>query len=72
MAQKITKDMNIGEAVQNHPETAAVFMENGMHCIGCMAGQFESIEQGAKAHGMSSEEIDKMIEKANDIIDSES
>lgn len=63
--EKITKDMNIGDAVKSNPETAKVFMEHGMHCIGCIASQFETIEQGAKAHGMSDEDIDKMIEKAN-------
>lgn len=63
--QKISKDMNIGEVVQEHPETAEVFMGYGMHCIGCMAGMFESIEQGAKAHGMDDDKIDKMMEEVN-------
>ncbi len=27
-------------------------MEHGMHCLGCAIAAFESIELGARAHGM--------------------
>ena len=49
---KITKNMPIGEVVLKYPNTAAVFMQHGLHCIGCGVAQFESIEQGAAAHGI--------------------
>ena len=62
MEKKITKDMTFSEVLQKHPEAAQVFMKKGMHCIGCMAATFESIEQGAQAHGI---DVDSLIEDLN-------
>jgi hybrid cluster-associated redox disulfide protein len=62
---KITKDMSFGEVLQKHPELAHVFIEHGMHCIGCMMAQFETIEQGAAAHGI---DIKKLIDDLNKAI----
>jgi len=31
----ITKDMTIQEVVESNPETIRVFLEHGLHCIGC-------------------------------------
>ena len=61
---KITKDMNIIEVVQRYPDTAMVFMYAGMGCFGCHAAQFESIEEGALAHGI---DADKLVEALNEI-----
>lgn len=49
---KITKDMSIIEIVSKYPETYAIFMKHGLHCVGCAAARFENIEQGAAAHGI--------------------
>ena len=61
MAQ-VTKDMSIAEVVMKWPESAGAFMENGLHCYGCAAARFETIEQGAMAHGI---DPDKLIEAIN-------
>lgn len=66
MLQKITKDMKIEEALKKYPETAEVFAKHGFHCIGCVAASFESIEQGAMAHGIS---LDELIEDLNKVIE---
>ena len=63
---KITKDMNIIEVVQRYPDTMMVFMYAGMGCFGCHAAQFESIEEGALAHGI---DVDKLVEALNEISD---
>lgn len=62
---EIKKDMNIGEIIKNKPETAEVFMQAGIGCIGCAAAQFETLEEGLKAHGKSDEEIDDFVNKLN-------
>lgn len=62
---KITKEMNIVEAVNTFPETVEVFENFGMHCFGCMAARFENIEQGAMAHGI---DVVKLIEELNTAI----
>ena len=61
----ITKDTGIIEAVQNHPEIMEVFAEYGLGCIGCMAAHFETIGQGAGAHGI---DVDALIEDINKVI----
>ncbi len=44
--------MKITDVVQGHPETIPVFLEHGLHCVGCAAARFESIEEGAEVHGI--------------------
>lgn len=61
----ITKDTGIIEAVQSHPEIMEVFAEYGLGCIGCMAAHFETIGQGAGAHGI---DVDALIEDINQVI----
>jgi hybrid cluster-associated redox disulfide protein len=60
---KVTKETNIAKLLTEHPGTAEVFLEYGMHCAGCMAATFDSIEQGAKAHGLSDETVEDIVEK---------
>lgn len=68
MAQQVNKNMSIAEVVMKWPETAGAFMENGLHCYGCAAARFETIEQGAMAHGV---DPDKLIDAINDSIKEE-
>lgn len=58
----ITKDMTIQEVVEKNPETIRVFLEHGLHCIGCSVARFENIEQGAFAHGI---DVDALIRDLN-------
>ena len=60
----ITKDTGIIEAVQNHPEILQVFAEYGLGCVGCMAARFETLEQGAAAHGIGIEALVADLNKA--------
>ena len=60
----ITKDTGIIEAVQNHPEILQVFAEYGLGCVGCMAARFETLEQGAAAHGIDIDELVAALNKA--------
>lgn len=47
-----TKDMSILEALQVDPRVRDVFTSHGMGCLGCMGVSLESIEEGAKMHGI--------------------
>ena len=59
---KINKDILMGRLVADYPEIGRVLMEEyGLHCVGCMAAGMETLEQGAKVHGMSDKEIDRMV-----------
>lgn len=63
---KITKDMNIGEIAKKYPQTMEVFLEHGMHCIGCAAAHFETLAQGCEAHGI---DTDKLVEALNKAVE---
>ena len=47
------------------PEVVQVFMKYKMGCIGCAAAKFESVEQGAKAHGI---DVDALIRDLNSAV----
>jgi len=53
----ITAEMPIGDVVRKHPESIAVFFNHGLHCIGCQVAAYESIAQGAAAHGIDVETL---------------
>ena len=59
---KITKDTGIIDAVQQYPEIIEVFQNYGLGCIGCMAAHYETIGQGAGAHGL---DVDALVADIN-------
>ncbi|MDF2569758.1 MAG: hypothetical protein K0R55_1362 [Sporomusa sp.] len=61
----ITKEMGIGEVVEQYPQTIEVFRNYGMGCFGCAAARFENIDQGAQAHGIN---VDALIADLNKIV----
>ena len=56
----VTKEMSIGEVLRAGQGTARIFMEFGMHCLGCPHAVSESIQDACRAHGS---DADKLIEK---------
>lgn len=66
----VTKKMLIGEIVEKWPELAEVLAsEYGFHCVGCYASGMETLEDGAKVHGMDSKEIRVMVENLNELVE---
>ena len=59
---EITKDMTFFELMRTHPESVAVLQKHNLGCIGCMGAQNESLEQGARAHGL---DIDTLLSDLN-------
>ena len=57
MAVQIAPDTNIREIVADLPIAEQVLSEFGLHCAGCGVNKYETIEQGAKAHGLRVEPI---------------
>jgi hybrid cluster-associated redox disulfide protein len=68
MTGPITRETPIGDIVKEYPLAANALTGLGLHCLGCHASAFETIEQGLKVHGMNDEEVDEAIEKLNKII----
>lgn len=69
MAKKIVKKEDlIGKVIEKFPETAVVMLSHGLNCVGCSANKSETIEEGAMVHGLTNEEIQKIIKEINQII----
>ena len=67
---KITKKSNLGELVQAYPKAGRVLMEDyGLHCVGCVAASFDTLEEGMKIHGYDDKEIEKMINKLQKLVE---
>ena len=64
MAQ-VTKDTTIGELLSLDPNTAAILMRMGMHCIGCPSSQGETLEEAAMVHGFDG---NILVQQINDFL----
>lgn len=47
----VDKTMTLGEVLHADQRTARIFMEFGMHCLGCPHATAESIEDACAVHG---------------------
>lgn len=64
MADRIIlkKEMTIAEAIKKKPAIAGLLMSKGMHCLGCVIAQGETVEQAAEVHGI---DLDELINEIN-------
>lgn len=69
---KITKEMTIAEILEGFPHQsqrlAQVLTNAGLHCVGCGAATWETLEGGILGHGKTEEELHTLIEKLNAIL----
>jgi hybrid cluster-associated redox disulfide protein len=61
---RITKEMKISDVADKWPNTQDAFMEAGLFCFGCGVARFETIEEGAAAHGIPVEDLLKALNDA--------
>jgi len=64
----ITKDMVLAEVIIEHPEIAPILTGYGLHCVGCHFSSIDTIESGAKIHGLTDEVIEMMVKDVNAIV----
>ncbi|MEM4204965.1 MAG: DUF1858 domain-containing protein [Candidatus Methanomethylicaceae archaeon] len=55
--KKINAEMTIAEILKMKPEAGAILMAKGMHCLGCIIAQGETLAQAAEVHGIPVEEL---------------
>ena len=74
--RKITKDMLIAEILAENPEKAQLLSEMmidfGIHCVGCGAAAFETLEQGVLGHGFSEEDLKNLVKQINEALKDDS
>ncbi len=61
----ITKDMTIGDILDQERETVPFFLEMGMQCLGCPASRGETVEEACAVHGV---DADALVKKINEFL----
>ncbi|MGN0453147.1 MAG: DUF1858 domain-containing protein [Ruminococcus sp.] len=62
----ISKNSIIGDVLDMYPDTAPLFLEMGMHCLGCPASRGETIEEACQVHGADADAlVEKLIKTVN-------
>ena len=61
----INKQMSIGEVLRIDRNVAPIFMEFGMHCLGCPHATAESMEDACAVHGTN---VDELVHQINEYL----
>lgn len=71
--KKIDRQMTIEEILQMFPHKAQKLKQEitnaGLHCIGCHAAVWETLEGGMKGHGKTEEQIDELVNRLNALLE---
>ena len=54
---EITRNTIIGDMLDMDSSTAPLFLEIGMHCLGCPASRGETLEQACLVHGVNPDDL---------------
>ena len=60
--KKVNKSTKFNEIFENE-DAAKILQDRGMNCFGCPFASIESLEQGAKAHGVDADELISELNK---------
>lgn len=73
--KKIHQQMTIEEILSLFPSKAQRLSQEitnaGLHCIGCHAATWETLEAGMMGHGMNQEAIDRLVMRLNTLLEEE-
>lgn len=61
----LTAEMKIIDLLELYPETKEVFIAFGMGCLDCMGASMETIENGARMHGV---QLTALLEALNRVV----
>jgi iron-sulfur cluster assembly accessory protein len=74
--QRIARDMTIEEILNLFPHKSQKLSYEitnaGLHCVGCHAATWETLEAGMIGHGMDDSAIDRLVGRLNLLLDEES
>ncbi|MFI5334851.1 MAG: iron-sulfur cluster assembly accessory protein [Chlamydiales bacterium] len=70
--EQIRRDMTIEEILGGFPDKSQKLAQEitnaGLHCVGCQASTWETLEAGMLGHGFAEEEIDGLVDKLNGVL----
>lgn len=72
MEEKISKEMTIENIFSKFPQKSQklgqAITNAGLHCVGCGAATWETLETGMLGHGFTEPQIEDLVEKLNAIL----
>lgn len=75
-AKRVHRQMTIEEILSMFPHKAHKLSQEitnaGLHCVGCHAATWETLEAGMLGHGMSEDQINELTRRLNALLDEES
>ena len=73
---QVTRDMTIEEILSGFPQKSQKLAQEmtrfGLHCVGCQAATWETLEAGVLGHGFSEGALETLIQRLNAILDEKS
>ncbi len=72
MTETVTKEMTISDILGNWPHKSQKLAQEitnaGLHCVGCGAATWETLEAGMLGHGMSEDDINNLVSRLNAVL----
>lgn len=70
--EMISKEMTIEDILGKYPQKSQKLAQEitnaGLHCVGCQASTWETLEAGMLGHGYPESEIDHLVERLNEVL----
>ncbi|MBX9923223.1 MAG: iron-sulfur cluster assembly accessory protein [Rhabdochlamydiaceae bacterium] len=70
---QITRDMTIEEILTTFPQKSQKLAQEmtraGLHCVGCQAAVWETLEAGVLGHGFTVDELENLLQRLNKILE---
>lgn len=74
--ERISKEMTIEEIFSRFPHKAQKLAQEitnaGLHCVGCQAATWETLEAGMLGHGYTEQEINDLVDTLNEVLTQQS
>jgi hypothetical protein len=67
----LTRYDSFSVILEECPRAGELLAEYGLHCASCFLNEYDSMEVGAEAHGMSEEEMLEMLSEINGQLEKE-
>ncbi len=64
----VDASMNVLEIIALHPEAADILAAYGLHCYQCAFNTLDSLESGAKAHGLTDTDIENIVQDLTELL----
>ena len=62
---EIHADMTIKAILDMKPRAHEILRDFGLGCAQCELGQFETLEEGARGHGLTDTEVQELVDLIN-------